>query len=100
MTIAGFIVRNVLRNKRRLVLTVLSVGLSLFLYTVRQTALRELVRGRTVLMVEHNLSVVSALADRITVLARGKVLAEGDYATISTDPRVVESYIGGGSHHG
>jgi branched-chain amino acid transport system ATP-binding protein len=62
--------------------------------------IRTAARGRTVLMVEHNLSVVSALADRITVLARGKVLAEGDYATISTDPRVVESYIGGGSHHG
>ncbi|WP_274631186.1 ABC transporter ATP-binding protein [Arvimicrobium flavum] len=57
-------------------------------------------QGRTVLMVEHNLSVVSALADRITVLARGKVLAEGDYASISKDPRVIESYIGGGYHHG
>jgi len=57
-------------------------------------------QGRTVVMVEHNLSVVSALADRITVLARGKVLAEGDYSTISRDPRVIESYIGGGLNHG
>lgn len=62
--------------------------------------IRAAAQGRTVLMVEHNLSVVSALAGRITVLARGKVLAEGDYATISSDPKVVESYIGGGSHHG
>ena len=42
MTIPGFIVRNALRNKRRLVLTVLSVALSLFLYTILQTALREM----------------------------------------------------------
>jgi branched-chain amino acid transport system ATP-binding protein len=51
---------------------------------------------RTVLMVEHNLSVVSRLSDRITVLARGQVLAEGDYETVSKDPRVVEAYIGTG----
>jgi branched-chain amino acid transport system ATP-binding protein len=52
--------------------------------------------NRTILMVEHNLSVVASLSDRITVLARGKVLAEGDYATVSKDPRVVEAYIGAG----
>ncbi|SFI86478.1 ABC transporter ATP-binding protein [Aerobium aerolatum] len=52
--------------------------------------------NRTILMVEHNLSVVSSLSDTITVLARGKVLAEGDYATVSKDPRVVEAYIGAG----
>ncbi len=50
--------------------------------------------NRTILMVEHNLSVVASLSDRITVLARGKVLAEGDYASVSKDPRVVEAYIG------
>ena len=60
--------------------------------------IRRAAENRTVLMVEHNLSVVSSLSDRITVLARGKVLAEGDYATVSKDPRVVEAYIGGGSH--
>ena len=45
-------------------------------------------------MVEHNLGVVSALCDRITVLQRGAVLTEGDYATVSTDPRVKEAYMG------
>ena len=51
---------------------------------------------RTVLMVEHNLSVVATLADTITVLARGVVLAQGDYAAISADDKVRESYIGKG----
>ncbi|WP_203561449.1 ABC transporter ATP-binding protein [Ideonella livida] len=50
--------------------------------------------GRTILMVEHNLSVVEKLCDRITVLQRGSVLAEGDYATVSKDPRVLEAYVG------
>ena len=50
--------------------------------------------GRTILMVEHNLSVVSGLSDKITVLARGRVLAEGDYASVSADPAVVEAYLG------
>ena len=45
-------------------------------------------------MVEHNLSVVSKLCDRITVLAQGAVLTEGDYATVSGDPRVREVYMG------
>ena len=52
--------------------------------------------NRTVLMVEHNLSVVSNLSDRITVLQRGEILAEGDYNTVSKDPRVVEAYLGAG----
>lgn len=50
--------------------------------------------GRTVLMVEHNLSVVSRLCDRITVLAQGSVLTEGDYQSVSADPRVREVYMG------
>ncbi|MFC5066910.1 ABC transporter ATP-binding protein [Flaviflagellibacter deserti] len=52
--------------------------------------------NRTILMVEHNLSVVADLSDRITVLARGQVLAEGSYEVVSRDPRVVEAYIGVG----
>ena len=51
---------------------------------------------RTVLLVEHNLSVVADLCDRITVLARGQVLAEGDYQTVSSDPAVREAYLGTG----
>ena len=56
--------------------------------------IKRIAERRTVLMVEHNLSVVANLSDRITVLARGKVLAEGDYAEVSSDPRVIEAYIG------
>ena len=56
--------------------------------------IRKLSAGRTVLMVEHNLSVVADLSDTITVLARGSVLAEGGYAEVSRDPAVLEAYIG------
>ena len=45
-------------------------------------------------MVEHNLNVVSTLSDRITVLARGEVIAEGDYAAVSNHPQVIEAYLG------
>ncbi len=55
---------------------------------------RRLRTGRTVLMVEHNLSVVQGLSDTITVLARGQVLAEGDYATVSANPDVMSAYLG------
>lgn len=51
---------------------------------------------RTVLMVEHNLSVVSDLSHTITVLTRGRVLAEGDYKTVSANPEVREAYMGTG----
>jgi branched-chain amino acid transport system ATP-binding protein len=61
-----------------------------------EALIRAIAKDRTILMVEHNLSVVASLSDRITVLARGKILAEGDYATVSNDPRVIEAYIGGG----
>lgn len=50
--------------------------------------------GRTIVMVEHNLGVVSRLADTITVLNRGEVLAEGPYETVSRDPAVMEAYMG------
>jgi len=50
----------------------------------------------TILMVEHNLNVVATLSDTITVLTRGKVLAEGDYATLTKHPQVKEAYLGAG----
>jgi branched-chain amino acid transport system ATP-binding protein len=50
--------------------------------------------GRTILMVEHNMHVVSGLCNKITVLQRGSVLAEGEYSVVSTDPRVIEAYMG------
>jgi branched-chain amino acid transport system ATP-binding protein len=58
--------------------------------------IKSVAANRTVLMVEHNLSVVANLCDRITVLTRGRVLAEGDYDTVSADPRVREAYLGVG----
>ena len=56
--------------------------------------IRRVAADRTVLMVEHNLSVVADLCQTITVLARGAVLAEGSYAEVSRDARVLEAYIG------
>lgn len=64
-----------------------------------EALIKRVAADRTVLMVEHNLSVVASLSDRITVLARGQILAEGDYATVSKDPRVIEAYIGSGGGH-
>jgi branched-chain amino acid transport system ATP-binding protein len=56
--------------------------------------IRRIARNRTVLMVEHNLNVVADLCDRVTVLARGEILADGSYETVSADPRVREAYMG------
>jgi len=56
--------------------------------------IRKVSANRTILMVEHNLSVVANLCDRITVLTRGSVLAEGSYDEVSKDPRVLEAYVG------
>ncbi len=53
--------------------------------------------GRTIVLVEHNLSVVADLSDRITVLQRGKVLVEGTYAAVRADQRVIDAYLGGGA---
>jgi branched-chain amino acid transport system ATP-binding protein len=50
--------------------------------------------NRTVLMVEHNMNVVASIADTITVLARGSVIAEGPYAEVSRDPQVLQAYMG------
>jgi branched-chain amino acid transport system ATP-binding protein len=56
--------------------------------------IKRVAKGRTVLMVEHNMSVVSSIADTITVLARGSVLAEGPYQVVSDDAAVKEAYMG------
>ncbi len=58
--------------------------------------IRRVSANRTILMVEHNLQVVANLSDRITVLTRGRVLAEGDYRTVSDNPEVREAYMGAG----
>jgi len=50
--------------------------------------------GRTILMVEHNMNVIASIADQITVLARGAVLAEGTYAEVSRHPAVMQAYMG------
>jgi branched-chain amino acid transport system ATP-binding protein len=60
--------------------------------------IQRVAKDRTVLMVEHNLGVVASLSQRITVLARGEVLAEGDYQTVAKDPAVVAAYLG--TEHG
>lgn len=64
--------------------------------------IRRVAKDRTVLMVEHNLAVVSDLSDIITVLSRGEILAEGPYSEVSKNPEVVEAYMGTGleTNHG
>ena len=56
--------------------------------------IKKVAASRTVLMVEHNMSVVSSIADTITVLQRGATLAEGSYAEVSKNPAVIEAYMG------
>jgi len=58
--------------------------------------IKRVAANRTVLMVEHNLGVVENLSDTITVLARGEVLAEGDYRTVARSPEVIQAYMGSG----
>jgi len=56
--------------------------------------IRKVAVNRTILMVEHNMSVVASIADTITVLQHGSVIAEGPYAVVSTNPQVIEAYMG------
>jgi branched-chain amino acid transport system ATP-binding protein len=56
--------------------------------------IRKVAANRTVLMVEHNMSVVASIADTISVLQRGRVIAAGPYAQVSQDPQVIEAYMG------
>ncbi|MBP6019311.1 MAG: ABC transporter ATP-binding protein [Burkholderiaceae bacterium] len=51
-------------------------------------------KGRTILMVEHNMNVIASIADRISVLARGAILAEGSYHEVSSNPDVMQAYMG------
>jgi branched-chain amino acid transport system ATP-binding protein len=61
----------------------------------RVTALiRQAAADRTVLMVEHNMQVVARIADTITVLQRGQIIASGAYVEVSRDPLVMEAYMG------
>ena len=62
--------------------------------------IRRVQRGRTLLIVEHNLSVVEGLCDAVTVMARGQVLAEGDYASVASNPLVIEAYLGSDQGYG
>ncbi len=50
--------------------------------------------GRTILMVEHNMNVVASIADRITVLQRGAIIADGPYEQVAKNPLVIEAYMG------
>jgi branched-chain amino acid transport system ATP-binding protein len=61
----------------------------------RVTALiKQVAIGRTIVMVEHNMKMVARIADRISVLRRGEIIAEGGYDEVSRDPQVIESYLG------
>jgi len=74
------------------------------LRTAERTALAELVEdlhadGLTMLLIEHDVGFVSRLADRVTVLDLGQVIAEGTPREVTSDPRVIKAYIGGGDEH-
>ncbi|AFZ66627.1 ABC transporter ATP-binding protein [Deinococcus peraridilitoris] len=66
-----------------------SEGVARVIRLVRQVA-----QGRTVVLVEHNMSVVAELAHRITVLQYGSVLASGSYDEVRRNPKVIEAYLG------
>ena len=80
---------------RLLLLDEPTAGLSLEDVTRILEPIRQVARNRTVVLVEHNMGVVAALSQRITVLTRGRVLAEGTYAELRTRRDVIEAYLGG-----
>jgi branched-chain amino acid transport system ATP-binding protein len=58
------------------------------------TLIKKVSAGRTILMVEHNMKVIAGICDRISVLQRGAVLAEGSYEEVSCNPQVIQAYMG------
>ncbi len=81
-------------NPKVLLLDEPTQGMGVEDVAVVTSLIRRVAKSRTVLIVEHNLNVVASLSDTVTVLARGSVLAEGSYAEVAADARVVEAYIG------
>ena len=80
---------------RLLLLDEPTAGLSLEDAARIMEPIRQVARNRTIVLVEHNMGVVAALSQRITVLTRGRVLAEGTYAELRTRRDVIEAYLGG-----
>jgi branched-chain amino acid transport system ATP-binding protein len=62
--------------------------------------IKQVAAGRTVLMVEHNMKVVASIADTLSVLQRGRLIASGSYQEVSTNPQVLEAYMGTAPGHG
>ena len=62
--------------------------------------IKQVATGRTVLMVEHNMKVVASIADTLSVLQRGRLIASGSYQDVSTNPQVMEAYMGTAPEHG
>jgi branched-chain amino acid transport system ATP-binding protein len=82
-------------HPRLLLLDEPTAGLSLEDVARVVEPIRRVARDRTVILVEHNMGVVAALSERITVLQRGRVLAEGTYAELRRNRDVIEAYLGG-----